>query len=78
MSKLNNNYLCRIFKKYFGISPIEYIISQRLNYAQRLILNTDMSINEIAAACGYNDTSFFIMQYKKYYGTTPTKTRNNT
>ena len=77
MSNLNKNYLCRIFKKHFGISPIEYIISQRLNYAQSLILNTDMSINEIAAACGYNDTSFFIMQYKRYYGTTPTKTRNN-
>lgn len=75
-SNLDKSYLCRIFKKRLGISPIEYIISQRLNHARTLIFNTDLSINEIASSSGYNNTSFFIMQYKKYYGLTPTQSRD--
>ena len=74
---LDKSYLCRLFKKRFGFSPNAYIITQRLNYARNLLLNTNMSVNEIASACGYNNTSFFIEHYKKYFNTSPGRDRQN-
>lgn len=72
---LDKSYLCRLFKKRFGFSPNVYIITQRINYARNLLLNTNMSINEIASACGYNNTSFFIEHYKKFFNTSPGRDR---
>mgnify|MGYP003301127946 CR=1 FL=1 len=72
---LDKSYLCRLFKKHFGFSPNAYIITLRLNNARNLLLNTNMSVNEIASACGYNNTSFFIEHYKKFFNTTPGRDR---
>ncbi len=75
LSYMDKSYLCRAFKKRFGQSPIEAVIRLRLNHARDLLFNTDMTIKEIAAACGYNDTSFFIAQYKKVFQNTPSEER---
>lgn len=72
---LDAAYLSRIFKKKFGIPPIEYVIRQRLDYARSLVLNTDMTATQIASYCGYNNVSFFIAAYKKEYGFTPCRHR---
>ena len=72
---LDAAYLSRIFKKKFGIPPIEYVIRQRLDYARSLVLNTDMTATQIASYCGYNNVSFFIAAYKKEYGSTPYRHR---
>lgn len=75
LSYMDKSYLCRAFKKRFGQSPIEAVIRLRLNHARDLLLNTDMTVKEIAIACGYNDTSFFIAQYKKAFESTPNEDR---
>lgn len=75
LSYMDKSYLCRAFKKRFGQSPIEAVIRLRLNHARDLLLNTDMTVKEIAIACGYNDTSFFIAQYKKAFQRTPNEDR---
>ncbi len=76
VSYLDKSYLCRLFKQYFGQTPMEAVISQRLGHARDLLFNTDMSVKEIATSCGYNDTSFFIAQYKKAFQNTPRVDRN--
>lgn len=75
LSYMDKSYLCRAFKKRFGESPIETVIRLRLNHARDLLFNTDMTVKEIASACGYNDTSFFIAQYKKAFESTPNEDR---
>lgn len=75
LSYMDKSYLCRTFKKRFGNTPIEAVISFRLNHARDLLFNTDMTVKEIATACGYNDTSFFIAQYKRAFQNTPKEDR---
>lgn len=50
-----------------------YILEQRMLYAATLLQQGNMKLAEIAASCGYTDTSNFIRSYKRYYGYTPVK-----
>ena len=68
---LEKSYLTRLFRKTVGQTPINLLIEWRLEKAMDLVTNTDMKIGDIAKACGYNTTSFFIAAYKKTHGQTP-------
>lgn len=68
---LDKSYMIRLFKASFGVSPIEYLIDLRLNHARTLLVNTDMTVGEIAAECGYNSSSFFVSSFGKKFGCTP-------
>lgn len=67
----------RCFEKSIGMKPLEYLIEYRLKNASKLLQETDMSIAEIALACGYNSLSYFGKMFKKYIGISPIKYRNN-
>ena len=47
------------------------LVEMRLDRASDLVFTTDMSISDIAAACGYATVSFFISEYKRRFGQTP-------
>jgi AraC-like DNA-binding protein len=47
----------------------------RLSRAENLLLTTDLSVTEIAAACGYGSLSYFIAEYKRGKGKTPRDAR---
>lgn len=68
---LNADYLNRIFKKETGVSISEYIMQERFNIAQKLLLNTDMTISTIAAQVGYTNFSHFSKMFKKYNDMNP-------
>jgi len=74
---LNKNYLVRLFKETYGKTPIRMLIQLRLEQGCDLVTNTDMPIAEIAAACGYGNAAYFIAEYKKQFGTTPLRQRQN-
>lgn len=74
---LNKSYLIRLFRRQTGLSPMEYLRDYRLSYAEHLLLNTNMSINEIAFSCGYNSPSFFSDQFKRKFAVTPKTYRNS-
>ena len=63
--------LIREFKKHTGMPPVAYMIRVRHEYAQQLLLMSDMTISEIAACCGYSSASFFISDFRKHKGLTP-------
>lgn len=73
---LNKSYLVRLFKETYGQTPIKMLIDMRMEYACDLIVNTNMPISRIAAACGYLAPSYFIAEYKKHFGVTPAKQRS--
>ena len=68
-------HFCRIFKKTKGVSPNQYIVQSRLEFAKSLLLTSSMTISEIAAVSGYNDVYFFSRQFSEKNGLPPSKFR---
>lgn len=56
-------------------SPYQYLISYRINHAKRLLHNTNLSIQEIAYASGFNNVPSFIQMLKKHTNLSPKKFR---
>ncbi len=66
-----------LFKKHFGISPHKYLINYKLNYAQKLLLNTTLTVSEIAYEIGYSTPMQFYETFKKTFGVTPNQFRKS-
>lgn len=54
-----DDYLIRSFRKYYNMTPYDYLISLRLSSAKQLLLTTNRSVSTIAAECGWSDTASF-------------------
>lgn len=70
-------YLNRLFVKCIGISMHKYILNLRINEAKKLLLNTNLSILDIASQIGFNSNTHFSLYFKKELGITPFEYRNN-
>jgi AraC family transcriptional regulator len=68
-------HFSRVFKKYTGYSPYEYVINFRINNAKRLLQNTNLSIKEISISAGFNSDTHFITTFKKHTSLTPKQFR---
>ena len=75
LTGLSPKYFCRFFRTIVHRSPIDYVNYYRVECASHFLTTTDMTVAEIAQHCGYNDSSFFIKQFRKYKGTTPKQYR---
>ena len=62
---ISKYYLTREFKRAYGETIFQHIISMRINYAKRLLRFTEKSVEEISTLCGFNDQSYFSKQFKK-------------
>ncbi|MBQ9808611.1 MAG: AraC family transcriptional regulator [Ruminococcus sp.] len=58
-------YLTREYKKIYGMTIFQHIITSRINYGKKLLRFSDKSVEEIAHLCGFNDQSYFARQFKK-------------
>lgn len=65
------NYLGLLFKQQIGCTFNEYLHTLRLKYACSLLLKSDLSIKEIAAASGYSSTEHFLSSFKQKMQRTP-------
>ena len=72
---LSKHYFMRFFKKYMGMTCIEYINDYRLNIASNLLLTTRVQITEVAASIGITNLSYFNRIFKKIMGITPQQYR---
>lgn len=73
--KLSTNYCGSLFKKNFGMSFNDYLLQIRLKHACQLLSTSEMSITEIAAACGFCSIEYFFISFKKRMGITPASYR---
>lgn len=64
-------YLCRQFKWYYGVSPIQYHLETRINRAKRYLVGTSMSIGDIAERVGFHSIYAFSRTFKKYEKMSP-------
>lgn len=67
----------RAFKRELGISPIEFILQEKMNIAKKLLLNSRAKIASISAEAGFQDVNYFIRLFKKMEGVTPKQYRLN-
>ncbi len=72
---LSTRQLERLFRKYLNRSPARYYLELRLNKARLLLLQTNMSIIDVALACGFVSASHFSKCYRDFFGRTPRKER---
>ena len=64
-------YFRKIFTLRFGVSPKEYIIQKRMDYAKRLLCSGEFGVSEIAELCGYSEPCHFSREFKKRVGVAP-------
>jgi len=72
---MHPNYCRFIFKKAIGTSVSHYILEKRMSEAKRLLLETSLSIGEIAENVGMIDYFYFLRAFKKVHGVTPNSLR---
>lgn len=72
---LDKYYLVHIFKKQFGITPINYLIEKRLQVSKMLLETTSYSILQISVIVGFNSQSYYCQLFKKKIGVTPVQYR---
>lgn len=75
MLHFSQQYFMRFFKKYTGMTCLDYINDYRLNTAAKLLLETNDSISEIAAEVGLGNVSYFNRLFKRKYEITPREYR---
>ncbi len=69
----NPSYFSRLFKKYTGYNFKEYLNNARLDYARKLLSETDFKIDDVISACGISDRSKFFKDFADKFGVTPKK-----
>lgn len=72
---ISPNYLTRCFKKKHGKTVVEYINDFRLGLAEEMLKNTSLTVTAISAKVGYANYSYFVRQFKKYKGCSPSEYR---
>jgi len=74
---LSKSQLIRAFKQEILMTPLEYILNQRMKIACKLLVHSSLDIGEIAFKSGFADSNYFSRQFKKRVGMSPREFQNN-
>ena len=74
---MSTRQLERLFRRYLDRSPKRYYMELRLQKARNLLMQTDMSVINVALACGFASPSHFSKCYRAHYDTTPYRERGS-
>ena len=69
--QISISYLSHVFKAATGIPIMRYLLCRRVDAAKQLLIESDLSVNEIARQCGFHDISNFGRTFKKETGCAP-------
>jgi AraC-like DNA-binding protein len=72
---LSMHHFAREFKQSFGVTPHHYLTQKRVERAQEMLAQTDLSLSEIAYATGFSDQSHLVRHFRQILGTTPREFR---
>lgn len=73
--RVHPSTLFRHFQARFGMSPKAFLDTMRLRRAGQLLSGGTLSIKEVASACGYTDSAYFIRTFRRHHGMPPGKWR---
>lgn len=74
---MSTRQLERLFRRYLNRSPKRYYMELRLAKARNLLMQTDMSVINVALACGFTSPSHFSKCYRGHYQITPYRERGS-
>ena len=69
------NYFSNKFKSYAGVTFQSYVMNLKLSLSEKMLRNTTLSVTEICDQCGFGDFSNFMFYFKRRYGTSPNRYR---
>lgn len=72
---MNKFYLSHAFKRVYGASPINYMISKRIEESKYLLAETDLSMSQIAQLLGFSSLSYFSQVFRRTQNLTPMEYR---
>jgi len=68
---LSTSSMYRLFKTEMGISPVEFVILEKIKLAKRYLASKDIYVKNVAYEAGFEDSNYFIRMFKHYEGITP-------
>lgn len=69
------SHFTREFTKEIGTNPIKYLTNIRLTHSVKLLLETSLSIDNVASLCGFSNGNYFSKLFKKHMNMTPGRYR---
>ena len=75
---MNKYYLSHAFKREYGISPINYMITKRIEESKYLLAETDLSMSQVAQLLGFSSLSYFSQVFRRTQSVSPMEYRQNT
>ena len=75
---MNKYYLSHSFKREYNISPINYMISRRIEESKYLLAETDLSMSQIAQLLGFSSLSYFSQVFRRTQSISPMEYRKST
>jgi len=75
---MNKFYLSHAFKREYGVSPINYMITRRIEESKYLLAETDLSISQIAQLLGFSSSSYFSQAFRRTQQISPIDYRKST
>ncbi len=77
MAHVNKYYLVHTFSREYGISPINYLISRRVEESRHLLERTDHTLSQIAQLMNFSSPSYFSQSFRKLTGMSPMEYRRS-
>lgn len=74
---MNPVYIGQLFKKTYGMYFKDYLLTVRIEAAKKLLRKTDSKVYEVAEKIGFNNSDYFVTQFEKIVGTTPSQYRKS-
>ena len=74
---MSKSYFLRLFRRYMGTTPYNYLVNFRITQAKELLVLTDHTVSEIAREVGFGDASNFSTRFSKATGQSPLQYRKN-
>lgn len=71
IAQLSVHHFARAFRQSLGMPPHNYIVQRRVEHAQQLLLNTDLSLSEIAVEAAFTDQSHLARHFRTIVGVSP-------
>ncbi len=75
LSGISQTYFRTLFQRQYGCTPIQFVNHKKLERAKALLLETEMPVSEIEAACGFHDHAYFVKQFERTYNLPPESLR---